>query len=82
MNFPEKKPLSVFKYSNYLPSCQKSQKTNEPFLRKIPNGQTNRGTGNGDFIGPSIGRLILEAKSDDDPLSGFSNISYTMYNNV
>ena len=28
MNFPEKKSLSVFKYSNYLRSCQKSDKTN------------------------------------------------------
>ena len=27
MNFPGKKPLSVFRYSNYLPSCQKSEKT-------------------------------------------------------
>ena len=24
-----------FKYSNYLPSCQKSEKTNEPFLKKM-----------------------------------------------
>ena len=31
------KRLSVFKYSNYLPSSQKSEKTNMPFLRKILN---------------------------------------------
>ena len=24
-----------FKYSNYLPSCQKSEKTNESFLKKM-----------------------------------------------
>ena len=35
MNFPGKtNALSVFKYSNYLLSCQKSEKTNEPFLKK------------------------------------------------
>ena len=32
MNFLGKE---VFTYSNYLPSCQKSEKTNEPFLRKM-----------------------------------------------
>ena len=37
MNFPRKKPLSVFKYSNYLPLCNKSGKTIMPFLRKILN---------------------------------------------
>ena len=26
MNFPGKKALSVFMYSNYLPSCKKSEK--------------------------------------------------------
>ena len=26
MNFPEKRTLSVFKHSNYLPLCQKSEK--------------------------------------------------------
>ena len=36
--------LSVFKYSNYLPSCKKSETTNDPFLRKIQNWQTNRQT--------------------------------------
>ena len=35
MNFPGKKALSVFKYSNYLPSCPKSEKTNMIFLRKM-----------------------------------------------
>ena len=35
--FPGKRALSVFRYSNYLPSCQKSEKTIEPFLRKSPN---------------------------------------------
>ena len=31
------KRFSVFRYSNYLPSCQKSEKTIELFLRKTPN---------------------------------------------
>ena len=35
--FSWKKGLSVFKYSNYLPSYKKSEKTNEPFLRKMQN---------------------------------------------
>ena len=37
--FQEKRALSVFKYSNYLPSPKKSEKTNGPFLRKTPNRQ-------------------------------------------
>ena len=48
----EKRTLSVFKYSNYLP-FQKSEKTNEPFPRKMPNGRRDRRIDNGDFIGPS-----------------------------
>ena len=50
--------MSVFKYSNYLPWCKIKKKTNNPFLRKIPNWQTDRPTGrqidNGHFIGPSV----------------------------
>ena len=42
MNFSGKKVLPVFKYSSYLPSCWKPEKTNEPFLRKIPHGQRDR----------------------------------------
>ena len=54
--FLEKMALSVFPYSNYLPSCQKSEKTKEPFLRKKhrPDRQI-------DFIGPSVGRSNNEA---------------------
>ena len=37
MNFLEKRALSVLKYPNYLPSLQKIRKTNQPFLRKMPN---------------------------------------------
>ena len=52
--------VSVFKYSDYLPSCQKPEKSNEPFLRKILNWWMNRWTdgktGNGDFLRPFIGR--------------------------
>ena len=57
--FSRKKRLLVFKYSNYLPSCKNPEKTNEPFLRKIPNwemdGQTDRRIDNSDFIEPSEG---------------------------
>ena len=42
--FLEKKALTVFTYSNYLPSCKKSEKTNEPSLRKMPNWRTDRQT--------------------------------------
>ena len=44
VNFPEKKALSVFRYSNYQLPCQKSEKTMEPFLRKKPNWWTDRQT--------------------------------------
>ena len=53
--FLAKRTLSVFKCSNYLPSCQKSEKTNEQFLRKTPNRQRERQT-NGYFIRPTVGR--------------------------
>ena len=45
-----------FKYFNYLPSCQKSEKINEPFLRKmleLMDGQAERQKDSSDFIGPS-----------------------------
>ena len=35
--FLVKRATPVFKYSNYLPLWQKSEKTNEPFLRKMQN---------------------------------------------
>ena len=35
--FLQKRALPVFKYSNYLSSCKKTEKTKDPFLRKIPN---------------------------------------------
>ena len=54
-NAKKKKAQSVFKYYNYLPSCKKSERTNEPFLRKMLNCQTDRQT-NSDFIGPSVGQ--------------------------
>ena len=38
MNFSGKRALSVFQYLNYLPLCQKSEKPNEPFLRKLLDG--------------------------------------------
>ena len=42
MNFPGKRSLSDFKYSNYQPSCQKSEKTNVLFQRKMLNWWTDR----------------------------------------
>ena len=42
INFLRKKKLSVFKYTNYLPSSQGSEKTNEPFRRKMLNWWTDR----------------------------------------
>ena len=58
MNFPGKKALSVFKYSNYLPSCPKSEKTNMIFLRKMltMDRQTEGRTNNHDYVEPSVGR--------------------------
>ena len=43
----EKMVLSVFKYYNYLTSCKKLEKTNDPF--------GNRHTDNSDFIRPPVG---------------------------
>ena len=37
IEFPWKEGLSVFKYANYLESCKKSEETNEPFPKKMPN---------------------------------------------
>ena len=46
--FLEKKSVLVIEYSNYLPLCQKSEKTNLPFLRRKLNwridGHTDRRT--------------------------------------
>ena len=42
--FQEKRPLSMSKYSNYLPSCKKSKKTNDTFLRKMLNWLMDRQT--------------------------------------
>ena len=35
-----RRTLSLFQYLNYLPLCQKSEKPNEPFLRKLLEGHT------------------------------------------
>ena len=32
------------KHSNYLPLCKKSEKTNDPFLRKMPHWQIDKQT--------------------------------------
>ena len=44
ITFPGKKALSVFKYSNYLPSCQKSEKTDviPEENAELTDGWTNR----------------------------------------
>ena len=47
MNFPEKRVLSVSRYSNYLPSCQKSVKDYRAISNKnakLRDGQTDRWT--------------------------------------
>ena len=43
-------PLPVVKYSNYLSSCQKSEKANESSWQKCWN---DRWRDNSDFIGPA-----------------------------
>ena len=49
--------LAVFKYSNQYTIAQKSEKTNDPFLRKTVNQRADRQTNKkGDFIGPSLGQ--------------------------
>ena len=40
--FPRRKWLSVFRYSSYLPSRHKLEKTIQPFLRKTPKWRTDR----------------------------------------
>ena len=58
--FLEKKALSVFRYSNYLPSCQKSETTIEPFLRKtneLTDGKT------GDIISVGETRSLTHFQS-------------------
>ena len=58
----KKRTLSVFKYSNYLPSCKKKKKTEKnwwPIPEKNPeltNKLTDGQTDNGDFIRPPVGR--------------------------
>ena len=67
--FLEEGAQSVFKYSNYLPLCKKSEETGNPFLRKnveLTDGQTDRQTdkqtdthtGNGSFIGRDPNRTL------------------------
>ena len=40
MNFPGIKGSVSFQYLNYLPLCQKSEKPDKPFLRKLLEGHT------------------------------------------
>ena len=58
----------LFKYSNCLPSCQKSEKPNEPFLRELQNWWMDRKTGkqtyNSDFIGTSATYKWLNHKTN------------------
>ena len=49
-HFPGKGTQLVFKYSNNLFLWKKSEKTNQPILRKTPK-LTDAQTDNGDFIG-------------------------------
>ena len=53
---------SLFKLNNFPSSCKKSEKTNDPILRKAPDrrtdgrtdGRTNGRTDRGQFIGPNL----------------------------
>ena len=57
MNFPGKKSCQFSNILLILPkSSKKSEKTNEPNLRKMPNQKTDGQTDNGDFIGSSVGQ--------------------------
>ena len=59
--------MSHLKYSNYLPLCKKSEKTNDSFLRKMPKltgsqTHTDNQTNNGDFIGSSVGQGSIKIR--------------------
>ena len=61
MNFPGKRALTVFKYSNRLPSCQKSEKLichswGKCWTDGWMDRQTEWQTDNHDFVRPSVGR--------------------------
>ena len=51
--FLEKRALSVFTCSNYLPSCKNQKKLMTHCWEKC---RTDRQTDNGDFTGPSLGQ--------------------------
>ena len=67
--FSWKKGLSDFRNSNYLPLCQKSEKTKQAISEENTE-LTDRQT-NGDFIGPSVGRgsKKQQRKLDEGPES-------------
>ena len=55
--FLEKRTLPVFKYSNYLPWCKTSEKTNHPLLMdRRRDSQPARQTENSEFIGLGVGQ--------------------------
>ena len=70
MNFPGKRALSVFKYSNYLPLCKKNrpipEKNDDPFLRKMPNRQFDSSNSPGLTLTAGI-ELIPESLSIFNP---------------
>ena len=57
--FLEKRPLSLLRYSSYLSSYQKSEKTIDQFLRKTPYWRTDRQTDDSEFIRPSVGKFLV-----------------------
>ena len=68
MNFPEKRVLSVSRYSNYLTSCQKSVKNYRAILNKnakLRDGQTDGQRDNSDFLGPAAGRGVQYTGSSE-----------------
>lgn len=71
----EKKAVSVFRYSNYLPSWPKSEK----IIRHPPeNCWTGRRTDNGNFIRPSIGRGTKKTLSFYACRAPLLSITYSM----
>ena len=62
----EKRALSVFKYSNYLPLCENQKKFMTHSWEKCWTGRwTNKQIDNDDFTGLSVGRGLITKGSQD-----------------
>ena len=59
--FFENRALSLFSVYGPLSSCRKSEKTNDPILRKTLEGRTDRGrTDEGEFIEPQSAKAGVQ----------------------